>query len=141
MRAIFTSWVFCYFDYWRNAFNFKGTVNRYGYWQPIIFNIVVGQSALILWFIVANLRGSSSASSYLTFFFLWGALTVIPNLTINIRRLRDSGTSIWWGAYFLLDRIFKFFPDTNNITRTTLYFIGLAYLAYLLSKPTNNKTT
>ena len=126
-----------YISYWRRAFDFKGCANRKEYWHPLIVNGIISLlSANVATMAAVNSGGSAVLTNYYYFIMFWGALNTIPSLSINARRLRDAGTSVWWAPYFFIDRlVIKNLPSELAVTGKAVYYIGLVYLIYLLAQP------
>ena len=137
MKAKLSALISRYFNYWKRAFDFKGYANRREYWQPIIVNAFISVLAANVATLIAVYSGKAVDLTYYYYFImLWGMLNTIPTLSINARRLRDAGESVWWAPYFFIDRlVIKNLPSEMAVTGKTLYFIGGAYLVFLLAKP------
>ena len=121
MRSLYNNYII---SFWWNAFNFKGRATRKEYWTPFIINsifyiLLFLFSLLIFLFPViynatCNLHDcyqyldySSDIVTYLLAYLpvpclLLSALLSIPNLTLQIRRLRDIGKSTWLVLLFLI---------------------------------------
>ena len=69
-----------YVKYWKNYVNFSGRSTRKEYWLPVLFNIVISG---ILSAINAKLGT------------IFGLVTLIPNIAIDIRRMHDINKSGW----------------------------------------------
>ena len=97
MKAKFSALISRYFNYWVRAFDFKGCANRKEYWQPVIINSIISVLVANLATLAAFISGKGTdLTSYYYLIMLWGALNTIPTLSINARRLRDAGESVWW---------------------------------------------
>ena len=81
-----------YQKYLINYINFKGCTSRRDYWYVFLFNIIIG----MIIFILAELTGVEQIS-YLSF--IYELATIIPSISISIRRLHDTNKSGW---YYLL---------------------------------------
>lgn len=98
-----------YKDYWKKYFSFSGRSTRSDFWWVVLANILIG--------IVATAIGGSSIFSALdsalndssqsqaatglagfviVFVVLYQLLTIIPNLSLQSRRIIDTGLSGWW---------------------------------------------
>ena len=75
----------CYVDMWRNFANFSGRTNVGGYWWAYLANLIVG--------LVLSMIG---VEFLITVYYL---ASLIPTLSIAVRRLRDAGCH--WSAIFL----------------------------------------
>ena len=75
----------CYVDMWKNFANFSGRTNEGGYWWAVLGNFIVS--------FVLSLIGVEVLIS------VYSIATLIPTLSIAVRRLRDAGCH--WSAIFL----------------------------------------
>ncbi len=74
--------------------SFKGRASRSEYWWWIVFTFVVA----IIFGIPSGIQSlhESSASELPVISYVVGALLLLPNLGVLIRRLHDTGRSGWW---------------------------------------------
>lgn len=84
------------FDYyklfWQRAFNFTGRSRRKEYWAATLFN-----SIFIFIFLASIFIEDHSISKIFSFLYgIFILITVIPNLSLCIRRLHDVGKSGWF---------------------------------------------
>ena len=70
-----------YLEMWKRTFDFKGSVKRNEYWSAIFLNIIIGFVILIT---VPNVY----------VFIGYVAISVIPMLSITVRRLHDINKTI-----------------------------------------------
>ena len=75
----------CYVDMWKNFANFSGRTTVGGYWWAYLANFIVT--------IVLNLIGVEVLVT------VYSLASLIPTLSICIRRLRDAGKG--WGWVFI----------------------------------------
>ena len=75
----------CYVDMWRNFANFSGRTSVGGYWWAYLANLIVG--------LVLSMIG---VEFLITVYYL---ASLIPTLSIAVRRLRDAGKG--WGWLFI----------------------------------------
>ena len=75
----------CYVDMWKNFANFSGRTDVGGYWWAYLGNIIVS--------IVLGLIGVEVLIT------VYSLATLIPTLSIAVRRLRDAGKG--WGWLFI----------------------------------------
>ena len=75
----------CYVDMWKNFANFSGRTNVGGYWWAVLGNFIVS--------FVLSLIGVEVLIS------VYSIATLIPTLSIAVRRLRDAGKG--WGWLFI----------------------------------------
>ena len=78
-----------YLELWKRGFDFSGRTTRRGYWMAYLVNMVL---TLVLGFVL-DLIGLG----FLTY--IYSIAIFIPNLSIEIRRLRDAGKG--WGWIFI----------------------------------------
>lgn len=77
-----------YPQFWTKAFDFKGRIKRIDYWKIVIVNLFLA----ILF--------SKFTSVY--FYFIFVVATICPGLSMNIRRIRDTGRQWQWIFILLL---------------------------------------
>lgn len=96
-------------DGFDNYFNFSGTASRSQFWYWVLFTMIISVTAnIIIPLLGDSLLGTVVGSLYLlVILFLF-----IPNISIAVRRLHDSGMSGWWLLILII-------PIVNLIT---LYF-------------------
>jgi uncharacterized membrane protein YhaH (DUF805 family) len=75
----------CYVDMWKNFANFSGRTDVGGYWWAVLGNFIVS--------FVLGLIGVEVLIS------VYSLATLIPTLSIAVRRLRDAGKG--WGWLFI----------------------------------------
>ena len=75
----------CYVDMWKNFANFSGRTTVGGYWWAYLATFIVT--------VVLNLIGVEFLIG------VYGLASLIPTLSIAVRRLRDAGCH--WSAIFL----------------------------------------
>jgi uncharacterized membrane protein YhaH (DUF805 family) len=71
---------------------FGGRSRRKGYWDFLLFNIIV---AIVLAWIDA-LLGTFSSSGIGVLSGIYGLAILIPSLAVTVRRLHDIDRSGWW---------------------------------------------
>ena len=82
---------------WQKYFDFSGRSRRKEYWMFFLFNLGIGIALLG----ADLLTGSYSKSAGMGLLGgLYSLATLIPNLSITVRRLHDIGRSGWW--FFIL---------------------------------------
>ena len=96
----------CYVDMWKNFANFSGRTSVGGYWWAYLGNIIVS--------IVLGLIGVEVLIT------VYSLATLIPTLSIAVRRLRDAGKG--WGWLFI----------------TLVPLVGWIIFIVLLCKPSVN---
>ncbi len=76
-----------YKSLWIRAFDFSGRSNRGDYWWAVLANFIVAIIFSIL---------SSAAEAFLSLYYLYTFATLIPGLSLVIRRVRDAGKGWQW---------------------------------------------
>lgn len=71
----------------RNYFSFRGVASRPQFWHWQLFVILAGLIVVVLISLDA--------------LWLWGGLTIIPSITVAVRRLRDAGIPVWLTLFIL----------------------------------------
>jgi len=74
-------------DAFRNYFSFRGVASRPQFWHWQLFVVLFG--ILVVTFFSVELL------------WVWGAVTIIPSITIAVRRLRDAGIPVWLTLFIL----------------------------------------
>lgn len=69
----------------RNYFNFRGEATRVEYWYFQIFFVIGGLVFIIV---------------FTDLLWLWGLVTIVPSISLTVRRLRDAG--LHWVLTLLL---------------------------------------
>lgn len=92
---------------WKRSFDYTGRSDRSSYWLFILDNLVISIFLLLL----------SNASTFIGWIYsIWIIATVVPSISLSVRRLRDAGKDWQW--------IF-----------VSITFIGTLWLLYLHSLP------
>lgn len=129
--------------YWQNAFNFHGRARRKEYWWPLVFNLAI---TFILSFIVEKLGGGKTGDTIV--YWITTLLIFIPDISVFVRRIQDTGMNGKWGIPFALltvwgmvgDMLLGLIPDANNIWINTVlpaiavtsYIATAIYLIFML---------
>ncbi len=80
-----------YTDVIRRYTDFDGRADRPEFWWFALINVIV---SLVLWLIGIALIGGVSGGQILAI--LYGLVTLLPVLGVDIRRLHDTNRSGWW---------------------------------------------
>ena len=88
---------------WGRIFNYKDTASRKEYWFPFIFHFIIACLAAGLLYLSFEME-SGNLYYCLGAFALMGYLcfSVIPWISLTVRRLRDAGKSGWWTLLVLV---------------------------------------
>lgn len=88
-----------YFAAFANYANFSGRARRKEYWFFALFNILVALGLLAGMMAVSVAASASFASMWAILYGVYFVATIIPSLSVTVRRLHDTGRSGWW--YFI----------------------------------------
>lgn len=87
--------MFGYFDTMLRYFEFSGRSSRAQYWVYMLVVTVLFFAALYVDYeVLGYFRRGVSGFGPLTLF--WFFIHIVPNITVTVRRLHDSGRSGWW---------------------------------------------
>lgn len=84
-----------YKAFWRQSFDFRGKTTRVNFWLASAANAVVLIGVIAIGAALVALLGDGATAIPLTLAIIYGFAAVVPNLSIQIRRLRDAGFSPW----------------------------------------------
>jgi len=71
---------------------FEGRSRRKEFWNFILFYIIFYLAA----FLIDNLFGFDPVNSTGLFTIIFALAMIVPNLSVSVRRLHDTGRSGWW---------------------------------------------
>ena len=106
-----------YINYWKKYVDFKSRSTRSDFWWVVLVNGIISLFTLMFGFvgIFIGMDVDSVNSPHITHLFafvigimliiaylLYQLATIIPNIMIAIRRIRDTGLSPWWYALKLV---------------------------------------
>ncbi len=98
-----------YIDYW----NFYGRARRREFWSVILFQILIGSIFTTLHYLYFRLQNEFYIQFiFYVFVFIYTAITIVPTVTVHVRRLHDSGRTGWWhpaGISFILNMVIGVF--------------------------------
>jgi len=77
---------------WKNYANFSGRTDVRGFWMACLFNIIAFLAILLVAVIIRP---------FIVFIFVYALAVIIPELSITVRRLRDSGRA-WYNIFWPL---------------------------------------
>ena len=86
-------------EYWINYFNFKGRASKSDFWWAALCNLII---LFFLMFLASNKIFTSGIVIYLF-------ITLIPNISISVRRLHDTNQSGWMVLTILIPLIGLYF--------------------------------
>jgi uncharacterized membrane protein YhaH (DUF805 family) len=92
--------------FWKNYANFNGRTPRRGYWFVYLINALIPLALVLIWLLLTVIFGGDSITSWdglliVAFIFaglygLYSLATLIPTLSLSIRRLHDTGRTWPW---------------------------------------------
>ena len=72
---------------WKRSFDYTGRSDRGDYWWFVLANVIVSIVLLLL----------SNASTFFGWIYtLWAIATIVPSISLSVRRLRDAGKDWQW---------------------------------------------
>lgn len=82
--------------FWKNYVNFSGRSRRAHYWWVVLIQSVISVVAIILQTVLG--MGDSAAPALVIggIYSLYNLATVLPMLSLGVRRLHDTGRAGWW---------------------------------------------
>lgn len=82
--------------FWKNYVNFSGRSRRAHYWWVVLIQSLISVVAIILQ--TALGAGDSAAPALVIggIYSLYNLATVLPMLSLGVRRLHDTGRAGWW---------------------------------------------
>ena len=88
---------------WKKCFNYRETATRHEYWYPfcvqallfLVAGVLVGVNALTDREYMGGRIACYVLAGYLT-------LCLIPWISLTVRRIRETGSSIWWTLALLV---------------------------------------
>lgn len=108
--------MFGYFDTMLRYFEFAGRSSRTQYWVYTLVSVILVAVALYVDIAVLGyFRAGVSGFGPLTLFCVF--IHIVPNITVTVRRLHDSGRSGWWYWISLV-------PFIGGIWLLVLMFLG-----------------
>lgn len=85
---------------WRNIFNYRDIASKREYWFPVLINAVIAILGAIFTSLATFLE-SKPCLVLAWVFDVYFALTIIPFVSLTVRRLHDTGRSGWWTCLLL----------------------------------------
>lgn len=161
-----------YINYWKKYVDFKSRNTRSEFWWVVLVNYIISFVTLVFGFLgifigmdidladnphITNIFAFVVGISLFIVYVLYNLATIIPNIMLSIRRIRDTGLSPWWyalklivlagsGTYYYSEvMIGSVLPlhGTMIVSNGLSAIAGLAlFIMYLLpSKETTEETT
>ena len=90
-----------YLDVWRGYFTFSGRARRKEYWYFVLFHDIMAAAGL---FIAGALYSENRtiADTFVWIVYLYILASIIPTLSVTVRRLHDIDKSGWWQTVGLI---------------------------------------
>ena len=100
-----------YIDFWKRTFDFSGRSTRPDYWWVYLINVIIN-TILVVGFVLIPFFSSVSNDpailydsaeiqkmilKYMSPIMIFGLIILIPQLSLQFRRLRDAGIHPAWG--------------------------------------------
>ena len=117
-----------YKSFWINYTNFKGRTPRHGYWFVQLWHAIIyfclGSLSILPYALIYTNRSLAGVIAIIVFIplFLYSLATLIPNLSLSVRRLHDIGKSATWLWFFY----------SPGIATVALIIIGVMVLSISL---------
>lgn len=84
---------------WKNTFNYYAKANQREYWIPFFFNLFL---ALVDAVILIATKGEGKSASILPILLtVYLAVSILPFISLTVRRLRDTGRKGWYTLLLL----------------------------------------
>jgi len=84
-----------YKSFWRKSFVFDAKTTRADFWLTAAANAIVILAMLLMGALLVSALGDSASFAPLAFVVLYSVAAIVPNISIQIRRLRDAGFNPW----------------------------------------------
>lgn len=106
-----------YLTFWKKYIDFKSRSSRPDFWWVVLANIIISFVLLVFGFVGifigmdVDLANNTHITNMPIFvvglvliiaYLIYGIATIIPNISLSIRRIRDTGLSPWWYLLRLL---------------------------------------
>lgn len=84
-----------YKAFWGKSFDFRGKTSRIDYWLVAAANALIAIVLGVVGLLLASAVGESAAAVPLGLLIVYAVATIVPNISIYVRRFRDAGFSPW----------------------------------------------
>ena len=110
-----------YISFWKNSFNFGGRTRRIDFWESTLVNLIPLTLLGFFGYIAeksnqTNPLATALAAILVLFFFA----SLIPTISIQVRRLRDSGKSPFW-IFLIIINMIPFLGLISSIALFVMY--------------------
>jgi uncharacterized membrane protein YhaH (DUF805 family) len=86
--------------FWKNYFNFTDTSTRSEYWWVTFINTFMFLILIVAFGGLGSFQGAkgftTGAIIGLVIYIVYGILSLIPTISLTVRRYRDAGVNPWW---------------------------------------------
>lgn len=99
-----------YIKMWKNGYDFKGRSRRRDYWEAILLHIIIASILIPIALVTHTYQFIFSLLDFIfsllnLIAYLYCLLPCVPILSLNVRRLHDTGKSGWWLLLLLMPTI------------------------------------
>ncbi|PAF53847.1 hypothetical protein BKH42_03705 [Helicobacter sp. 13S00482-2] len=91
-----------YKRFFRNYVNFEGRANRAEYWWVVLCNVIIYLVCIFLGLMIAGFQGDEITANLvfsmgigIILMWIYGLATIIPSISLTVRRLHDINLSGW----------------------------------------------
>lgn len=82
-----------YFQAFKHSTNFSGRTGRTAFWWFMLIHIMISAILIVLDIGIGHLGWLD---------WVYSLLLLLPSLSVTVRRLRDTGLSLWWSLVILI---------------------------------------
>ena len=117
-----------YITYWKNSFNFRGKTSRKNYWNTLILDTFIRLIFTRIFLLIFNnyyypysyrVGGQPELQVLLSIYNIYSFGSIIPALSMTIRRLRDVGKR-WQSIFIILIPVIGFIQIFRLLTRRSI---------------------
>lgn len=84
-----------YKRFFSNYVNFEGRANRAEYWLIVLWNVIITLFCLFLGAMMFSAQDFTSMGLGLFLIGIYNLVTIIPSISLTVRRLHDSNKTGW----------------------------------------------
>ena len=85
-----------YKAFWKSSFDFKGRTRRADFWLAIFANTIALFAFVVAGLLFVMLVGDFATVAPFAIVVAYFIVTIVPSISIQVRRLRDAGFSPWF---------------------------------------------
>lgn len=84
-------------EHWKKIFEYSGTANNKEYWCPVIFDVIIAviAFAFTIFYALTDVTAFGVLARVMCIFL---AVSMIPFMSLTVRRLHETGKSGWWSC-------------------------------------------